>query len=374
MKREISFRTLAMAERIGGAQGRCRCNVIHTDIMSRSDMAGEMSQTMHMDVVDARHCIDAVCAYIVRSLAQGRKLNFGEFSLSLSIRGTVDGANGDKVFDLTLMFGSTIADYIYGLGNTNGVAWFRSLFPSATYAYNAGTLYSVNPDKSITKSADQSETSTYELNHPTLYGLFKLDASNKLYADGDTYEHDGAITRKYAVVDLGDLFYTYNSTNKWFSTSSIDTLIKRPSGGNTVANIFTDQYDRISRTALGNDLTLDLRVAVSTAGSVIIRDLSYTDADVFKTAMAGHKLVYELATPTTETAATFDEKETVYQGGTEALTDYAYEQGTRDVAVPVGHSTVYLREMIMVPAPPLLNGTYTLTATVNNGSTVIDWQ
>ena len=97
MKKEISFRTLATAEGVGGAEGRCRCNVIHTDIMSSEDMAREMSETMRMDVVEARHCMDAVCSYIVRSLARGRKLNFGKFSLSLSIRGTVDGADGEFV-------------------------------------------------------------------------------------------------------------------------------------------------------------------------------------------------------------------------------------------------------------------------------------
>ena len=95
MKNEISFKTLALAEKIGGAVGRCRCNVIHSDVMSRDDIAREMASSMRLDVIEARHSIDVVCAYIVKALARGRKLNFGEFSLSLSIRGTVDGANGE---------------------------------------------------------------------------------------------------------------------------------------------------------------------------------------------------------------------------------------------------------------------------------------
>lgn len=51
-----------------------------------------------------------------------------------------------QLIDLTQMFGSTIADYIYSLeqGNTGaGVAFFRSLFPKPYYAYNAGELMSV---------------------------------------------------------------------------------------------------------------------------------------------------------------------------------------------------------------------------------------
>ena len=51
--------------------------------------------------------------------------------------------------DLTQMFGSTIADYIYGLETATagaGVAWFRNLFPKDYYAYNAGELISVKTE------------------------------------------------------------------------------------------------------------------------------------------------------------------------------------------------------------------------------------
>ena len=52
-----------------------------------------------------------------------------------------------NVFDLTLMFGSTIADYLYNLEKTTagaGVAWFKKLFPKDYYEYNEGELMSVN--------------------------------------------------------------------------------------------------------------------------------------------------------------------------------------------------------------------------------------
>ena len=50
------------------------------------------------------------------------------------------------LFDLTQMFGSTIADYIYSLEQSQagaGVAWFKKLFPKDYYEYNAGELLSV---------------------------------------------------------------------------------------------------------------------------------------------------------------------------------------------------------------------------------------
>lgn len=50
------------------------------------------------------------------------------------------------LIDLTQMFGSAIADYVYGLEQANagaGAAWFRKLFPKSYYACNAGELMSV---------------------------------------------------------------------------------------------------------------------------------------------------------------------------------------------------------------------------------------
>lgn len=48
-----------------------------------------------------------------------------------------------NLFDLTQMFGSEIADYVYNLEQTTrgaGVAWFRKYFPKDYYDYNAGEL------------------------------------------------------------------------------------------------------------------------------------------------------------------------------------------------------------------------------------------
>ena len=50
------------------------------------------------------------------------------------------------IIDLTKMFGTTIADYVYSLEQSTpgaGVAWFRKLFPNDYYDYDPGTLRSV---------------------------------------------------------------------------------------------------------------------------------------------------------------------------------------------------------------------------------------
>ena len=64
------------------------------------------------------------------------------------------------LIDLTAMFGSTIADYIYSLERNTagaGVAWFRNLFPKDYYAYNAGEttcVSAVNDDPYWKKTVD----------------------------------------------------------------------------------------------------------------------------------------------------------------------------------------------------------------------------
>lgn len=63
-----------------------------------------------------------------------------------SVAGQTNSIKEIVAFDLTQMFGSTIADYIYALETATpgaGVAWFRKLFPKPYYSYNAGQLMSV---------------------------------------------------------------------------------------------------------------------------------------------------------------------------------------------------------------------------------------
>ena len=76
----------------------------------------------------------------------GRDTGNGTVYLRL-IDGTVYNTKLSVVkIDLTQMFGSTIADYIYSLESANagaGVEWFRRLFPLPYYDYNAGELISV---------------------------------------------------------------------------------------------------------------------------------------------------------------------------------------------------------------------------------------
>lgn len=112
--------------------------------------------------------------------------------------GDVDQVKDVMCIDLTRLFGSTIADYIYGLGNTDGVAFFKNLFPKDYYPYDAGTLVSVKPTASKMMNADESSISSYPLSGIELRGLPNL-VNNALAYDGDEYLPDGTVTRKYGI-------------------------------------------------------------------------------------------------------------------------------------------------------------------------------
>lgn len=388
----------------------------------------------------------------------------------------------NMVFDLTQMFGSTIADYIYTLEqNTagSGVAWFRKLFPKDYYAYNVGQLMSVktsghnmvgfnawdeqwelglystssgNPvsgsssirskstnyihvvpstsyyfktsnktmevyqydgnknyiskfnvvDQTATINANchyirfdmagsygttykndicinlswdgerDGEYEPYELHsYPLdsdleLRGIPKLDSNNKLYYDGDVYESDGTVTRKYYEVLV-------DGTNHYFS----------PMGGGSYWHLAPYDYPTIARSQNSSiPRTVITAFTVGTANwgtsdgtprHLFTRASNWTGVynsiEEFNAYFTAHpqKIVYELATPTTESAEPFISPQVVDDFGTEEYVDYAYSQNLRDVQIPVGHNTKYTNnlraKLEMAPESPDGDGDYIVRQT-----------
>lgn len=341
-----------------------------------------------------------------------------------SVLNTVDSVNiTAKVTcsDLTAMFGSTIADYIYSLEQANagaGVAWFKKLFPKPYYAYNAGELIHVNasahkmvgfnaydpetgtakviggqqyqitgaytsisldgtaitPDASgyFTPSANgtlavtggnstdtcvhlvwdgerDGEYEPYEVHNYALdsdlvlRGIPKLDSANRLYYDGDTYESDGTVTRKYGIVDLGTLNWVYytGATNPIFYA---DISNGKQYSGSMEAEIICQKYAKYPMSVGAPQFSTagDKLIGVNPESAVyatrlLVRDTAYTDAATFKTAMSGVYLVYELATPTEEEADPYTNPQICSNWGTE---EYVVTEQS-GVAMPVGHDTDY---------------------------------
>lgn len=445
------------------------------------------------------------------------------------------------VVDLTQMFGSTIADYIYQLEQGTagaGVAWFRKLFPLPYYPYSEGGLESVNvssykttglnqwdeewelgtlndntgvvvssptsirsknfipvvpsqtyfvtrnnlpvrcyyydAEKGFISSANAATDGLFTVpnnalylkfrvgtlsnpcttyNHDicinlswngshngeyepytlrdypldsslTLRGIPKLDASNNLYYDGDEYESDGSVKRRYGIVDLG----TLNWTNDTFTRPADGVVIhakyatldsaKNYSSYQTTANLVCTKYVVGTVYNIDNGLVDKAIGGADNNHRIWIYDSAYNDSDAatFKAAMSGVMLVYELAEPTEETAEPFQSPAVVNDWGTESFTDAAYEAGTRAMEIPVGHVTFYpenLRDKVQnspapsdsgdglynvrqvggklsleadtapgrltaleakLPAPPTADGAYTLAVTVTDGTPVYSWE
>lgn len=163
---------------------------------------------------------------------------------------------------------------------------------------------------------------SYPLGNDDLRGIFKLSNGN-LYADGDVKTSDGQIQRKYSIVDLGTLTWNYTSTYQGFYA----TLSNPAYHFNGICSEypFVGTFQNVQ----------DKQCGYIFDTQVFIKDSNYSTASAFKTAMSGVYLVYELATPTTQTADPFESPQIVDPNGTEEYID------TRDVPVPVGHRTVY---------------------------------
>jgi hypothetical protein len=138
--------------------------------------------------------------------------------------------------DLTTMFGTTIADYIYQLEQTTagaGVALFKSLFPKDYYPYNSGELVSVSGlSAHVMRDADDNIIRSYPLDSTlTLRGVPKL-VDGKMCFDGDTYDADGTVTHN-------TILRAYQSGDESLANAITD-------GTNTVvysANASTEQAD-----------------------------------------------------------------------------------------------------------------------------------
>ena len=100
-----------------------------------------------------------------------------------------------QIHDLTQMFGSAIADYIYSLEQATagaGVAWFKKLFPKPYYAYDSGSLQSVKTSahKTVGFNAYDHSTGKAKVVGGNVYQITGTYTS--LSIDGETITPDGS--------------------------------------------------------------------------------------------------------------------------------------------------------------------------------------
>ena len=208
---------------------------------------------------------------------------------------------------------------------------------------------------------------TYPISPITLRGAFKL-STDKLTVDGDEYNADGTVTRKY-----GTETYDGSSDEGWNVEQSGTTYRFK----HTIEGAYSENGQR-------TPVICDKAIYISSGNAVggafiygannsailyLIIDQSITTVEAFRTYLASNPLsvIFEKATPTTEQTTPFTETEIV--GSTEEFIDYEVAQSNRDVAIPVGTDTDYYQEMKLPPLPTT-SGNHNL---IYNPSTGFGW-
>ncbi len=151
------------------------------------------------------------------------------------------------VVDLTQMFGSTIADYIYTLEQTTagaGVSWFRNLFPKDYYAYNSGELMSVKTSahKMIGKNLLSFSTTTITSQTTIINNLFLKSGDYTFSIDvNNTTNIAGVFTVRIGTTALATAGFEgkYQGRITKSFTLSQDSIINIVLGGASAGYSFT---------------------------------------------------------------------------------------------------------------------------------------
>lgn len=325
-----------------------------------------------------------------------------------------------QIFDLTQMFGTTIADYIYTLEQATagaGVALFRSLFGASYYPYNAGELISIS-GLSARKAVG--------------FNAFNRSAAaeNKVpvYLTGALANEANSISSDYIHVLKGVQYYfshkalvfgydkdkTYlgcwHRTNGWAKSAgtSVSTLSiaygdeieyvklafrtsQNSNADMTKADISVSlsasaAYEPYEEHVYPFDSTLTLRGIpkldsnnklyfdgdrYASDGTVTrrygTREYQSGDESLTDAITDGTNTVYKLTTATTETAGPYINPQYCSANGTE---EYISE-----TVVPVGHESKYYRDLdAVIPDAPTADGVYTLKCTVSGGVPSYSWE
>ena len=222
---------------------------------------------------------------------------------SISVTGGTDMA-----IDLTLM----------GIDNLTTVeqveTWLSNnigLLPY--YDYTQGTLISFKGTGLKTENASQTENNTLSLPISTYFPT-GMKSAGSVYDEATNKKADTRIGE----VDLGDLNWGYSGADIRFYTTSI-TDVNAPTT-NVLANIVSSLYKTVVYSAVnayGKNMVMGL-IRVSGLNYLAIKNTSFTDPALFKQAMSGVMLYYELATPTSQDIS-LDLTYPIWNNGTEQI-------------------------------------------------------
>ena len=135
------------------------------------------------------------------------------------------------------------------------------------------------------------------------YSVSWQDECGTIYG-GSLDVTSGVLTKSFEIYDLGSnnwsmISPTATIPDTRFYCNALRNVIVKPQStvvANGCCDVFTMTTDRAVNTT---QTTLENVLAIGSDGYIYVRNNDYSDANAFKTAMSGHKLVYELETPVT---------------------------------------------------------------------------
>lgn len=224
-----------------------------------------------------------------------------------------------QLFDLTAMFGA---------GNEpTSVEEFEAMFPNEYYPYNAGEIVSAGvTEVAVGETAHKMPEAIKALPG---YGWSAGTAKN--YVDYENKRYVQCV----GSVDLGTknwLMYKDSDYTPFFYLTSISDI----RGG--TSNFLCPKYQYAKIGAIGNES--GLYVLENT--TVRVRDTAYTDAAVFKQAMQGVILYYELATPIVTDISNLIPDDFLRNMEVEAGGSVTFKNGNDDYRIPVPSEEEYI--------------------------------
>jgi len=233
-----------------------------------------------------------------------------------------------------------------------------------------GTSFGVSANVSLKniQVEEASSATTYEPYSPTTYPLGsdelrgKFDLVNgEIVASGDVKESNGGITRKYSSE------YTLETKAGLNISGTHRYALYYPTGIKSVSGAIDDCIcDKLSFVSSMGDY-----FGYYHASNMIVVCVpdNYT-VEQYNANIAGNKLLYPLATPTTEQSTPFADPMSLVGATTEEYID------TRDIPCPVGAERQYMgqsEDVVEIPSSPQSDGKRILISEVSGGKEQVYW-
>lgn len=310
---------------------------------------------------------------------------------------SVLGNRLDNVTDLTVMFKSTIADYVLSLETQtvgSGIKWLQSygFFTADNYPYAPIKLesscifekkiYGANLiNANLKGSGTDYNDITLKIGTYTVSCVETLDTTKNWYLRFK--KKDGTFISDKNIVGLSN--YNYSSSSNWFYGGAISQTVTFSIPFDEVQVLFFRQNEDNTKKLMLNygeyaksyvsyqnptthsiDPTelrglfaltegkLTVSGDIYNADGIIQRNFEQRtyqsgDESLANAITDGTNTIIQLVTPISEQSIPFVEKQTVFD--VEELVDYEVAQGNRDVAIPVGTDTDYYQEVVIPPLP-----------------------